>query len=99
MKFLRVLGKELVLGTLIAILGVFTALASFQGSMADSELNKYEILGMQQLNDGNAEYLSASAIRSMTSCSLSPRSSYCPASSKLASDSSQYSWAMAYMAS
>lgn len=59
MKFLRLLGKELVLGTLIAILGVFTALASFQGSMADSEQNKYEILGMQQLNDGNAEYLSA----------------------------------------
>ena len=59
MKFLRVLGKEMVLGTLIAILGVFTALASFQGSMADSEQNKYEILGMQQLNDGNAEYLSA----------------------------------------
>jgi hypothetical protein len=59
MKFLRLLGKELVLGTLIAILGVFTALASYQGSMADSEQNKYEILGMQQLNDGNAEYLSA----------------------------------------
>jgi len=59
MKFLRFLGNEFVLGTLIAILSVFTALASFQGSMADSEQNKFEILGMQNLNDGNAEYLSA----------------------------------------
>lgn len=27
--------------------------------MADSEQNKFEILGMQSLNDGNAEYLTA----------------------------------------
>ncbi len=59
MKFLRFLGNEILLGTLIAILSVFTALASYQGSMSDSEQNKYEILGMQTLNDGNAEYLSA----------------------------------------
>jgi hypothetical protein len=59
MKFLRVLGNEIILGTLIAVLSVFTALASYQGSMADSEQNKYEILGMQQLNDGNASYLEA----------------------------------------
>lgn len=51
------LGNEIVLGTLIALLSVFTAVASFQGAMADSEQNKYEILGMQNLNDGNAEYL------------------------------------------
>jgi hypothetical protein len=59
MKFLRVLGSEIVLGTLIAILSVFTALASFQGAMADSKQNEFEISGMKNLNDGNASYLEA----------------------------------------
>jgi hypothetical protein len=59
MKFLRFLGNEILLGTLIALLSVFTALSSYQGAMADSEQNKFEILGMQDLNDGNAEYLRA----------------------------------------
>jgi hypothetical protein len=49
--------NEIFLGTMIATLSVLTAFVSFQGAMADSEQNKYEILGMQQLNDGNAEYL------------------------------------------
>ncbi len=51
--------NEIFLGTMIAILSVLTAFVSYQGAMADSEQNKYEILGMQQLNDGNAEYLRA----------------------------------------
>jgi hypothetical protein len=56
-KVFGFLGNEIFLGTLIALLSVFTAVASYQGAMADSEQNKYEILGMQALNDGNAEYL------------------------------------------
>jgi len=59
MKSLRFLGNEVVLGTLIAVLSVFTAVASFQGSLADSKQNENEIKGMQSLNDGNAEYISA----------------------------------------
>ena len=59
MKFLRILGNEIVLGTLIALLSVFTAVASYQGSIADSKQNESEVAAMQQLNDGNAEYLSA----------------------------------------
>jgi len=51
--------SDLFLGTMIAILSTFTAFASYQGAMSDSEQNKFEILGMQQLNDGNAEYLRA----------------------------------------
>ncbi|MBI5946078.1 MAG: hypothetical protein HY864_17080 [Chloroflexi bacterium] len=50
-------GNEIFLGALIAVLSVFTAFVSYKGAMADSEQNKYEILGMQALNDGNAEYL------------------------------------------
>ncbi|MEW6405251.1 MAG: hypothetical protein AB1649_25950 [Chloroflexota bacterium] len=59
MKFLGFLGKEIVLGTLIALLSVLTALASYQGSIADSKQNENEVLGMKHLNDGNAFYLSA----------------------------------------
>jgi hypothetical protein len=57
MKSLRFLGTEIVLGTLIALLSVFTALASWQGSVADGQQNEFEILGMANLNDGNAEFL------------------------------------------
>lgn len=52
-------GNEIFLGAMIAILSVLTAGVSYLGAMSDSEQNKYEILGMQQLNDGNAEYLRA----------------------------------------
>jgi hypothetical protein len=44
---------------LIAILSIFTALASYQGSVADGNQNELEISGMANLNDGNAEYLRA----------------------------------------
>ena len=59
MRSLRFLGNEIVLGSLIAILSVFTGVASYQGSIADSKQNENEVKGMQTLNDGNAEYLSA----------------------------------------
>lgn len=59
MKFLRFLGNEILLGTLIAVLSVFTAVASYQGSVADGNQNEFEISGMANLNDGNAEYLRA----------------------------------------
>jgi ABC-type antimicrobial peptide transport system permease subunit len=59
MKFFRFLGNEILLGTLIALLSVFTAISSYQGALADGEQNNFELLGMQRLNDGNAEYLRA----------------------------------------
>ncbi len=59
MKSLRFLGNEILLGTLIALLSIFTAFASWQGSVADSKQSEHELLAMQHLNDGNAEYLSA----------------------------------------
>jgi hypothetical protein len=61
-KFFSFLSNEVFLGTMIALLSVFTAVASYQGAMADSEQNKYEILGMQFLNDGNAEYLTTNQL-------------------------------------
>ena len=59
MKALRVLSNEFVLGALITLLSIFTAVASYQGAMADSEQNKNELAGMKFQNDGNAEYLTA----------------------------------------
>lgn len=56
---LKWLGSEVFLGTLIAILSVFTGIASYQGSMSDSDQNKYQNEGMQMLTDANAEYLTA----------------------------------------
>jgi len=61
-KTLGFLGNEIFLGTMIALLSVFTAVASYQGSMADSDQNKNEIAGMKALNDGNAEYLRANQL-------------------------------------
>lgn len=58
-KFFGFLGNEVILGTMIALLSVFTALASYQSAIGDSEQNKYEIMGMKDLNDGNVFYLEA----------------------------------------
>lgn len=59
MKTLRFLSNEFVLGALITLLSIFTAVASYQGAMADSEQSKNELMGMKFQNDGNAEYLTA----------------------------------------
>ncbi|NCP87185.1 MAG: hypothetical protein CO094_07455 [Anaerolineae bacterium CG_4_9_14_3_um_filter_57_17] len=56
---LRFFGSELVLGTLIALLSIITAVSAYQSSMADSDQTKNNVLGMQTLTDANAEYLTA----------------------------------------
>ena len=55
----KFLGNEIFLGAMIAILSVFTAGVSYLGAISDSKQNEFEIQGMKQLNDGNAEYLRA----------------------------------------
>lgn len=59
MKLRSFLRNEVVLGTLIALLSIFTAFASWQGSIADSKQSEHELQAMKDLNDGNAEYVSA----------------------------------------
>ena len=59
MKLRRLLAHEILLGSLVAVLSVLTALVSYQGSTADSKQNEFELLGMKHLTDGNAEYLEA----------------------------------------
>ncbi len=58
-NILKILGSEYVLGSLVAILSVLTAVAGYQGSMADSDQTKYNVQGQQMLTDANAEYLSS----------------------------------------
>jgi hypothetical protein len=59
---LHFLGSELILGSLIAILSVFTAVSAYQGSMSDSDQTKYNVQGQQRLTDANAEYLTANQL-------------------------------------
>ncbi len=59
---LRIIGSELVLGTLVAVLSVLTAVAGYQGSMSDSDQTKYNVQGQQQLTDANADYLTANQL-------------------------------------
>jgi hypothetical protein len=56
-KVVSFLGNEILLGMLITVLSIFTAISSYQGALADGNQNDAEIQGMQTLNDGNAEYL------------------------------------------
>jgi hypothetical protein len=56
-KVVSLLGNEILLGLLITVLSIFTAISSYWGALADGNQNDAEIQGMQALNDGNAEYL------------------------------------------
>ena len=62
MKIFRFLGNEILLGLLIALLSVLTAIASYQGALADGNQNQFEIEGMKSLNDGNVLYLESNQI-------------------------------------
>jgi hypothetical protein len=59
---LRIFSSELVLGTLVAVLSVLTAVAAYQGGMADSDQTKYNVQGQQELTNANAEYLTANQL-------------------------------------
>jgi len=50
---------ETVLGTLIAILSVLVALASFNSAIAGSEQTKHNMLSSQATTDASSEYLTA----------------------------------------
>ncbi len=55
----RFLGSELVMGSLVAILTLCTAVAGFQGAIADGDQGKANVAGQRMLTDANAEYLTA----------------------------------------
>jgi hypothetical protein len=61
-KVVSFLGNEILLGLFITFLSVFTAIASYQGALADGNQNDFEIKGMTSLNDVNVLYLESNQI-------------------------------------
>ena len=53
------LGSDLVLGFLVAFLSALTALAAYQGSIADSRESDLNVEGQKQLTEANSFYLEA----------------------------------------
>lgn len=59
MKRLKFFSSELVLGALIAVLSVLTALAAYQSRLAGSQESDLNVEGQKQLTDSNVLYLEA----------------------------------------
>jgi hypothetical protein len=53
------LGSDLILGFLVAFLSILTALAAYQGSIADSQESDLNVEGQKQLTEANSFYLEA----------------------------------------
>lgn len=58
----NIVGSEVALGTLIALLSILTAFASYQSSLAGNEENDANVEGQAILADSNAEYLRANQL-------------------------------------
>lgn len=58
-KIISILGSEILLGSLVAILSLLTAVASFQGGLADSAEADANVAGQKILSDSNTEFLRA----------------------------------------
>lgn len=56
---IRLIGSELVLGTVVVAMTIFTAVSGYDGAMADSKQNEYEVLAQKELTNVTAEYLTA----------------------------------------
>lgn len=56
---LVLLGSDLVLGFLVAFLSILTALAAYQGSIADSQESDLNVEGQKLLTEANSFYLEA----------------------------------------
>ena len=53
------ISSEVVLASLVAVLSVLTALAAYQGSLADSQESDMNVEGQKQLTEANSLYLEA----------------------------------------
>ena len=62
---LHVLGSEMLLGALIALLAIGAATASYLSAMSDSDQTKYNVWANQKLTNANADYLAANQQMSM----------------------------------
>lgn len=55
----RIIASEIVLGTVVVAMTAFTAVSGYDGAMADSKQNEYEVLAQKELTNATAEYLTA----------------------------------------
>lgn len=56
---LRFVASELVLGSVVVAMTILTALSGYDGAMADSKQNEYEVMAQKELTNATAEYLTA----------------------------------------
>lgn len=56
---LRMIASELVLGSVVVAMTILTALSGYDGAMADSKQNEYEVMAQKELTNATAEYLTA----------------------------------------
>jgi len=56
------LASELVLGAMVVCLSLMTAFSGYDGAMADSKQNEFEIKAQRKLTDATAEYLTANQL-------------------------------------
>jgi hypothetical protein len=56
---IRIIASEIVLGTVVVAMTILTAVSGYDGSMADSKQNEYEVLAQKELTNATAEYLTA----------------------------------------
>jgi len=59
MKRLSFLSSDLVLGLLVALLSILTAMAAYQSTIADAESGDLNVNGQKLLTDSNSYYLEA----------------------------------------
>jgi hypothetical protein len=56
---IRLIASELILGTVVVAMTILTAVSGYDGAMADSKQNEYEVLAQKELTNVTAEYLTA----------------------------------------
>lgn len=56
---IRIISSELVLGSIVVAMTILTALSGYDGAMADSKQNEYEVMAQKELTNATADYLTA----------------------------------------
>lgn len=55
----RFIASELILGSVVVAMTILTAVSGYDGAMADSKQNEFEVMAQKELTNATAEYLTA----------------------------------------
>lgn len=58
-KFMRILRSEILVGSLVALLSILTALAGYQASIMDSKANEFSLNAQRTMSEANRDFLRA----------------------------------------